>query len=237
MYAELPGLKMNGDIKTTNYICWEDDVFIESDQSQEQAQTVHEILAGDYWLGRVEQGQIFRITDLEGNQAADTLFFNAANPHESYSAFDTIRAQEAVYLTTGSVLMSDESRPMMTIVADTCGRHDTLGGACAGESNTVRYALEKKTMHSCRDSWMLALSDEHVELGLTKRDVSHNVNFFMNVPVTPEGGLTFEDGVSAPGKYVEMRSEMNVLVLISNCPQLNNPCNGYNPTPISVSIW
>lgn len=212
-------------------------MLIESHQKLAESLAQHNIPAGAYWLGRLEKGQIFRITDLEGNQAADTLFFNADHPFERYSAFDTIRHQRSVYLTSGSALLSDECRPMVTIVADTCGRHDTLGGACAGESNTVRYALEKKTMHSCRDSWMLALSDEHADLGLTKRDVSHNVNFFMNVPVTQQGGLTFEDGVSGPGKYVEMRSEMNTLVLISNCPQLNNPCNGYNPTPIAVAIW
>ena len=125
---------------------------------------------------------------------------------------------------------------MLTIAADTVGRHDTLGGACAGESNTVRYALEKKSMHSCRDSYLLAVT-ENPQYGLTKRDITHNINFFMNVPVTPDGGLTFEDGLSAPGKYVELTAEMNVIVLISNCPQLNNPCNAYNPTPIEVIVW
>ena len=125
---------------------------------------------------------------------------------------------------------------MLEITADSCGRHDTLGGACATESNTVRYALEKKCLHACRDSLMLAVA-EHEEFGMTKRDITHNINFFMNVPVTPEGGLSFADGVSAPGKYVEMQAAMDVIVLISNCPQLNNPCNAYNPTPIEVLIW
>ncbi|MCB1484787.1 MAG: DUF1989 domain-containing protein, partial [Hyphomicrobiaceae bacterium] len=118
----------------------------------------------------------------------------------------------------------------------TVGRHDTLGGACATESNTVRYALEKKSMHACRDSFLLAVV-ENEQYGLTKRDIAHNINFFMNVPVTPQGGLTFSDGLSAAGRYVEMRAEMDVIVLISNCPQLNNPCNAYNPTPIEVLIW
>ena len=192
--------------------------------------------AGDYFLHRIEKGQTFRILDLEGNQAADTLFYNADEVSERYSAMDTIRAQGNVYLTAGTVLRSNEDHPMLTIVADTCGRHDTLGGACATESNTVRYSLEKKCMHACRDSWMLAIN-ENEEYGLSKSDITHNINFFMNVPVTPEGGLTFEDGISGAGKYVEMRAEMNILVLISNCPQLNNPCNGYNPTPVEVLIW
>ena len=128
---------------------------------------------------------------------------------------------------------------MLTIVADTCGRHDTLGGACAAESNTVRYALDTYPMDSCRDSFLHALAHEPIceQLGLTKRDLPSNINFFMNVPVTPEGTLTFEDGISEPGKYVEMRAETDVLVAISNCPQLNNPCNAYDPTPVLVLIW
>lgn len=194
------------------------------------------VQAGDYWLHRLEAGQTLRITDLEGNQAADTLFYNADDTAERYSMSDTLRGQGNVFLTTGSVLRSNEDRPMLEIVADTCGRHDTLGGACATESNTVRYDLEKRHMHACRDSWMLAVA-QHPEYQLTKRDITHNINFFMNVPVTPDGGLTFADGISAPGKYVEMVAKMNVLVLISNCPQLNNPCNGYNPTPVDIAIW
>lgn len=192
--------------------------------------------AGDYFIRTIKAGETIRILDLEGNQAADTLFYNAADPAERYSAMDTIREQGNVYLTTGSRLRSNEGRVMLEIVADTCGRHDTLGGACATESNTVRYALEKKCMHACRDSWMLAVA-EHEEFGLSKRDITHNINFFMNVPVTKDGGLTFADGISAPGKYVELKAAMDVIVLISNCPQLNNPCNGYNPTPIEVLVW
>jgi len=192
--------------------------------------------AGDYFIGILKAGQTLRILDLEGNQAADTLFYSAEDPGERYSAMDTIREQGNVYLTTGSLLRSNENRPMLEITADTCGRHDTLGGACATESNTVRYDLEKRCMHACRDSWMLAIA-EHPEYGISKRDISHNINFFMNVPVTKAGGLTFEDGISAPGKYVEMTALMDVVVLLSNCPQLNNPCNGYNPTPVELLIW
>lgn len=191
--------------------------------------------AGEPWLERVNKGQIVRFLDLEGNQAVDTIFYNADCLDERYDAQRTITAQGSIYLTTGSRLLSNEGRPLLTIVADTCGRHDTLGGACAAESNQVRYALEKRPMHSCRDNYLIAV--QHSELGLDKRDLVSNVNFFMNVPVTPEGGLSFEDGISAPGKYVEMRAEMDVLVLISNCPQLNNPCNAYNPTPVRVMIW
>lgn len=192
--------------------------------------------AGDYFIRRIGAGETIRIIDLEGNQAADTLFFNAADPSERYSASDTVREQGALYLTTGSKLKTNLNRDLLEIVADTCGRHDTVGGACSSESNTVRYDLEKRFMHACRDSWMLAIV-EHEEFGLAKEDIGHNINFFMNVPVTPSGDLVFADGVSAPGKYVELTARMDAIVLISNCPQLNNPCNAYNPTPIEVAIW
>jgi urea carboxylase-associated protein 1 len=193
------------------------------------------IPAGAPWLGTVCRGETFRIVDLEGNQAVDTLFFNAANSEERYSAPDTIRSQRHLYLTTGTQLLSNEGNVMLTIVADTCGRHDTLGGACSAESNTVRYALDKRNMHSCRDNFLLALTRSGV--GMTKRDLPANINFFMNVPVTPQGDLAFADGISAPGRYVEMHAAMDVIVLISNCPQLNNPCNAYNPTPVRVMVW
>jgi urea carboxylase-associated protein 1 len=183
----------------------------------------------------IRRGQTLRIIDLEGNQAVDTLFFDAHDPTDRYSAVDTIREQGNIYLTTGTRLFSSEGNVLLTIVADTCGRHDTLGGACAAESNQVRYALEKKHMHNCRDTCLLELQT-HLE-PMTKRDIPANINFFMNVPVTPEGGLTFEDGISGSGRYVELLAERDVTLLISNCPQLNNPCNAYNPTPVRVLVW
>jgi urea carboxylase-associated protein 1 len=193
------------------------------------------VLAGEPWMHEIHKGQTLRILDLEGNQAADTLFYNAHDYEDRYSAQDTMREQGSIYLTAGTKLQSLKGHTLLTITADTCGRHDTLGGACATESNMVRYALDTRHMHACRQSFVKAIAGWG--RGLDKRDIGHNINFFMNVPVTPEGGLTFEDGVSAPGKYVELRAEMDVLALISNCPQLNNPCNAYNPTPIRVLIW
>jgi urea carboxylase-associated protein 1 len=195
----------------------------------------HTLLAGDGWMHPVNKGQTFRIVDLEGNQAADTLFYSAADWSDRYSAQDTIREQGSIYLTTGTKLISSEGHILATIVADTCGRHDTLGGACAAESNQVRYSLDKRWMHNCRDTFMLALT--RWGRGAAKCDITHNINFFMNVPVTLEGGLSFADGVSAGGRYVEMRAGMDIIALISNCPQLNNPCNAYNPTPIRLLIW
>jgi hypothetical protein len=191
--------------------------------------------AGDSFVHEVRCGQTVRIVDLEGNQAVDTLFYNAHDYSDRYSAQDTVREQGNLYLTAGTKLISTEGHVLLTIMADTCGRHDTLAGACATESNMVRYAIEKRHMHACRQGFVKAI--QQWKHGLEKRDITSNINFFMNVPVTPEGGLTFEDGVSEAGKYVELRAEMDVLMVISNCPQLNNPCNAYNPTPVQILIW
>lgn len=191
--------------------------------------------SGKGWVHLVKQGQSLRIVDIEGNQAVDTTFYDAADTTEHYGAVATIVAQKNIYLTTGSILRSESGLPMLEITADRTGRHDTLGGACSSQSNTVRYDRDKRYMQSCRDDFMLALADSG--LPIRKRDLAPNINFFMNVPVTPEGGLKFDDGVSAPGNYVEMRALRDVYVLISNCPQLNNPCNAYNPTPVQLLIW
>lgn len=206
-----------------------------SERQVEDAIDNYIVPAGEGWTQILEPGQVLRIVDVEGNQAADTLFYDADHPTDHYSAINTIQRQGNVYLTTGSVLVSESGKELVEIVADTCGRHDTLGGACSAQSNTVRYSHDTLPMHNCRDTFMLQLSKYGSQFN--KRDLAPNVNFFMNVPVTPEGGLTFEDGVSAPGYYVEMKAISRTLVLISNCPQLNNPCNAYNPTPIQLLIW
>ncbi|HKC82678.1 MAG TPA: urea amidolyase associated protein UAAP2 [bacterium] len=198
------------------------------------ARLVTDVPAGEGFTGVLAAGERLRIVDLHGNQAVDTLFFDAADYANRYSAVDTIREQGSVYLELGSRLLATDGEPLVTIVDDTCGRHDTLGGACSQESNVIRYGEHTRHMHACRNTFIaqaLAWGD-----GLDKRDLTANINFFMNVPVTPEGGLEFADGVSAAGKYVELRAERDTLVLISNCPQLNNPCNGYDPTPVRLII-
>ncbi|MDE2239859.1 MAG: DUF1989 domain-containing protein [Rhodospirillales bacterium] len=184
----------------------------------------------------LKKGQTMRIIDLESQQAVDALFYSAADTTERYSAQDTLAAQAAAGgrydLTTGSVLLSNEGRPMVKLTADTCGFHDTCAGACSCESNIVRFGHETRFMHSCRENFIAELS----KYGMSKRDLVSNVNFFMNVPIRPNGELTVDDGVSEPGGYVELQAEMDVLVLISNCPQVNNPCNGFTPTPIQIII-
>ena len=191
------------------------------------------LAAGSGFVGTVPAGGSFRIVDVHGNQAADTLFFDAHDLGNRYSAMDTVREQRAVYLTTGSRLLSSELDVLAVITDDTCGRHDTLGGACAQESNVIRYGTDTRHQHACRETFVAWAAS----VGMSARDLPHNINFFMNVPVTGEGGLTFADGVSAPGKYVEVRAERDIVVLISNCPQLNNPCNGWDPTPLRLLGW
>jgi hypothetical protein len=185
------------------------------------------------WSRVVKQGQILRIEDLGGNQAVDFLVYNADDPSERYSAQDTTVAQGNIYLTTGSNLLSNDGRVLMTILKDTCGRHDTSGGACSCESNSVRFGLDKKYQHACVENFLTALAP----YGLGKRDMVSNINFFMNVPVSEDGTLEIVDGISASGSIVDLRAEINTLVAISNCPQMNNPCNAYNPTPIRLIIW
>lgn len=197
------------------------------------AVAVHDIPAEAPFSCLVRKGQIIRIEDSEGTQAIDTLFYNAADTADRYSAQDTLREQGSAYVTTGTKIMSSDGNVLLTMIADTSGLHDTSAGACSCEANTVRFGQATKYLHSCRENFILAAAAH----GLTKRDIVPNINFFMNVPISPNGALAIVDGVSKAGDYVELRAEMDVLCLISNCPQINNPCNGFDPTPIRVIIW
>jgi hypothetical protein len=184
------------------------------------------------WMHSVKAGQVLRIIDLEGNQAVDFLIYAAGDDAERYSAQDTIAAQRNIFLRTGSALLSNEGRSMMTIVDTAVDYHDTIGGACSCESNTLRYGHHTKAQHSCVDNFL----DANVRAGRNKRDMVSNINFFMNVPVEADGTLGIVDGISAPGLTVDLRAEMDVTVVVSNCPQINNPCNGFNPTPVRMVV-
>ncbi len=184
------------------------------------------------WSHRVGTGETLTVIDLEGNQAVDFLVYAAADDAERYSAQDTITAQANIFLRVGSVLLSNEGRPMMTITATDVAYHDTIGGACSCESNALRYGYHTKSQHSCVDNFLAA----NLRAGRGKRDMVSNVNFFMNVPVEADGTLGIVDGISAPGLSVSLRAEMDVVVVVSNCPQINNPCNGFNPTPVRMVV-
>jgi urea carboxylase-associated protein 1 len=184
------------------------------------------------WLHRIRRGETLRIVDLEGNQAVDFLIYAAEDDAERYSAQDTIAVQRNIFLREGSVLLSNEGRPMMTITGTSVAYHDTIGGACSCESNTLRYGHHTKAQHACVDNFL----DANVRVGRGKRDMVSNINFFMNVPVEADGALGIVDGISAPGLTVDLRAEMDVIVVVSNCPQINNPCNGFNPTPVRMLV-
>lgn len=192
----------------------------------------HLVPARAPWSGFIRKGETLRLIDLEGQQAIDTLFYRADDFAERYSAQDTLRAQDSAYLGAGTRLLSNEGRVMLTITADTCGHHDTSAGACSCESNTARFGPQTKFLHACRENFVLEAS----RYGMTKRDIVPNINFFMNVPIAENGDLVIADGISDPGGTVELVAEMDVLCLVSNCPQVNNPCNGFNPTPVRVQI-
>jgi len=202
-------------------------------RTPENAAEDHFIAAEAPWSGVIRKGQTMRIEDSYGQQAIDTLFYRADDFSERYSNQDTMRMQGAAYVGIGTKIMSNEGNLMLTMTADSCGRHDTSAGACSCESNTVRFGHGTKYLHACRDNFVLEVSKH----GMGKRDIVPNINFFMNVPIKPNGEMTIVDGISAPGDYVELVAEMDVLCVISNCPQINNPCNGFDPTPIRVLIW
>jgi uncharacterized protein len=185
------------------------------------------------WSCILERGQTLRIIDSEGQQAVDALLYAADDLTERYSAQDTLRTQGSAYVQLGTSLISNRDRVMARITADSCGQHDTSAGCCSCESNAVRFGEATKYQHACRENFILELS----KYGLGKRDIVANLNFFMNVPIDPSGNFTVVDGISAPGNYVDITADMDLVFVISNCPQINNPCNGFNPTPIQVLIW
>jgi len=184
------------------------------------------------WSTVLPAGSELTIIDLEGNQAVDFLAYDAHDTSLRYSAPDTIQAQGSIFLTTGSVLLDCEHDPLLTVVADDCGRHDTLGGACSKESNALRYGRHTTAQHACAENFLL----EGSRHGLTARDLVSNVNWYMNVPVDPDGALGIVDGISSPGLSLTLRAERDVLVIVSNCPQVNNPCNGFDPTPVRMVV-
>ncbi len=182
------------------------------------------------WGRLVRRGERLRIIDLEGKQAVDFLCYNAADPEERYNAADTLKYAGTIFLTTGHGIYSDRGQALFTIVDDTCGRHDTIGGCCSAESNLKRYGVPGTP--NCRDNFLRALG----RFGLGRKDIVANLNFFMNVPVALDGRVELAEGFSKPGDHVELRAEMDVLAVISNCPQTRNPVNGWNPTPIRVIV-
>lgn len=185
------------------------------------------------WSRILKAGEVLSIVDVDGNQAVDFLAYDAEDTSRAYSVPTTLQAQASVYLTAGSVLRDNEYAPLLTVLETAVERHDTLGGACSKESNTLRYGHHTWEQHGCADNFLRALS----RYGMGKRDHVSNVNWFMNVPVDPDGALGIVDGISSPGLTVSLRAERDTLVVVSNCPQINNPCNGFHPSRAEMIIF
>ena len=205
----------------------------ESDRKLEEAVYDVTVYAGEGKMLPLRKGQVLRLIDVEGNQSGDVQIYNAHDTAERYSDPNTITAQRNTMIEVGTVIRSNDDNPMLTVIADTCGEHDTLGSGCSAEGNVVRYTDKTRYMHSCRDTFVRTLED----FGMSKRDQVCNLNFFTKVILDDKGRLEFADGISGPGKYIEMRADMDVLFLLSDCAQLNNPCNDYNPTPIRMVVF
>ncbi len=189
--------------------------------------------AGEPWARVIEKGQSLRIIDVHGSQGVDFLCYNAHAPEERYHAPNTLKAARTLRLTKGHVLYSDVARPIFTITEDTCGTHDTIGGCCSAPSNEMLYGVVD--CPGCRENFLSALA----AFGLGRKDIVPNINFFCNVPVIGEARLAdsvFVESRSEPGDYVELRAEMDALAVISNCPQVNNPCNAGQPSAIRVMV-
>ena len=189
------------------------------------------IAARDSWSRRIEHGVTLRIIDMEGKQAVDFLCYNADDPYDRYAAADTMKINKTgIFLTTGTVLYSVGLTPLFTITADTCGKHDTIGGCCSNDINAFRYGAAAGP--NCRDNFLAELAKH----GMGKKDIAANINFFMFVPVGADGKMDMGPSISEPGDHVDLRAETDVLAVISNCPQINNPVNDYNPTPIRAIV-
>lgn len=183
------------------------------------------------WSGIVKKGKRLKITDLEGQQAVDFLCYNNNDRSDRYSATNTVKVQGNIYVGLGSILYSDVGIPLLEVVEDTIGQHDTVYGCCSNPNNMLRYGVE--TTESCYSNFEIELS----KLGMGKEAIVPNVNWFMSVPVMEDGSAGVDNVVQQPNSHVILLAKTETLVVLSNCPQMHNPCNGYNPTPVKVEIY
>ena len=183
------------------------------------------------WSGIVKKGNVLRLTDLEGQQAVDFLCYDGNNLADRYSATNTLKVKGNIFIDIDTVLYADSGKPLMTVIEDSVGKHDTIYGCCSNPNNLLRYGVE--TTESCYSNFQQALGEHH----LGKESIVSNINWFMSVPVLADGSAGVANSEPIPGSYVSLRAETDVLAVLSNCPQMHNPCNGYNPTPIKVTIF
>jgi hypothetical protein len=182
------------------------------------------------WGARIAKGDVLTIVDLEGQQAVDFLCYDADNPEDRYCATNTVKVQGNIYVGLGTVLYADSGNALMTVIEDTVGRHDTIYGCCSNPNNHLRYGVT--TAESCYSNFAAILG----KFGMGREAIVPNINWFMSVPVLADGSAGVATAGLKPGSHVSLRAERHILAVLSNCPQMHNPCNGYNPTPIRVIV-
>lgn len=190
------------------------------------------IPGGNYCSGVIQRGKTLRVTDLAGSQGVAMLCYNADNAIERLNVADTSKIQFNAFLKKGMVIYSDMGRVLFSITEDTSGYHDLLGGCSNAASNTAKYKDGDFWLNS-RDHFLKALTRR----GLGKKDIMPNINLFTRVAVDPDGKMTFVEGCEKPGSFIDLRAEMNVLVILSNCPHVMHPSPVFAPKPIKIQVW
>ena len=196
------------------------------------------VRGGSAWSHVLKRGTSLRITDVEGGANVGALFFNFEIPAERYNMPDTLKAQHIARLTKNFVLYSDMGRVLCSITEDTCGWHDPICGHLDAQATKAKYGeasyqkFRNDFHRNSRDNFLIEME----KFGLALRDLPANVNFFSKVVVQEDGSLQFVDGNSRPGSYVELRSEMNVLVVLDTCQHPLDPEPSYKPKLVTVSV-
>jgi uncharacterized protein len=196
------------------------------------------LAAGGGWSAVLKRHQVLRITDTGGGANVSALFYNADGLLERYNMPDTLKAQYTAFLTRGRVLLSDMGRVLCSVVDDTCGWHDTMCGHSNGALVESRYGRKRyqearnEFHRNARDNFLIELGKH----GLGKQDVVANVNFFSKVTTDADGRFSFAVGHSRPGAYVELRAEMNVLVVLAAVPHPLDPATTYVPAPVELLV-
>lgn len=179
------------------------------------------------------KGQSLRMEDVEGQQALDVIFYNAHNKQEKFWAAHTAKLNGTIYITKGHVLYSDLANPMATITEDTVGVNDVICGSCSYALDVLRYG-EDRASQGCMDNFEAAIKP----YGLGRQDIPMCLNVFLDYPVGDGGRVAMDrEAPSKAGDYFDVRADMDLIVAISNCPQENNPCTGFKPSPVRLAVY
>jgi urea carboxylase-associated protein 2 len=192
--------------------------------------TQETIAGGWYWTVRVARGQTLRLINTAGNPGVSVLIWNADDTSERYNAGDTVKLQWTTRLTRGRVLFSDMGRVLCSITADGFGGSDTILGGSTPATNARNFG--DASLRNSRDNFLLAAG----KLGLRRPDVPPAITFFAEIATDEDGRFHWKGG-AAPGSIVDLRAEMNLIVVISNCPHPLAPGDVFAPGPVDAVVW